>query len=64
MKLDGETPLALRQVLNVFCEYHNISVMDEVAVEAAAVLVKLVAGGELNMQMLRDRLEDWFAPII
>jgi hypothetical protein len=61
MALDGASLMIVRQALNAFCEYHNISLLDEVAVEAADQLVKMVVRGEGGLDVLKWQLEDWFS---
>lgn len=61
MALDGASLMIVRQALNAFCEFHNISLVDELALEAADQLVKMVLRGEGGLDILKRQLEDWLA---
>jgi hypothetical protein len=61
MALDGASLMIVRQALNAFCEFHNISLLDELALEAADQLVKMVIRGEGGLEVLRWQLEDWLS---
>ncbi|AYD03983.1 hypothetical protein [Neorhizobium sp. NCHU2750] len=61
MALDGASLMIVRQTLNAFCELHNISLVDELALEAADQLIKMVLRGESGVDVLKWKLDDWFA---
>jgi hypothetical protein len=48
----------MRQVLDDFCAQHDLSVKDRPAIEAAELLMRFVADGEVDPAELRDRLDD------
>lgn len=60
MALDGASLRLIRNALNAFCEYHNLPVLDEIATEAAEQLIKMVIGGESDIEPLLRSIEDWF----
>jgi hypothetical protein len=60
MALDGASLKLVRSALNAFCDYHNLPVLDETATEAAEQLIKMVVGGENDINLLLRHIEDWF----
>ncbi|MFS2151836.1 hypothetical protein [Rhizobium sp. Rhizsp42] len=50
--------IIMRQVLNEFRAQHDLSVKDRPAIEAAELLMRFVAEGELDPDEPRTRLDD------
>ncbi|MFK0333558.1 hypothetical protein ACIQUB_20790 [Rhizobium sp. NPDC090275] len=50
--------IVMREVLDEFCDQHDLSVRDHTAIQAAELLMRFAAEGDVTPQDLRDRLNE------
>lgn len=60
MRLDGAALALVRKALNAFCDFHNIPVVDDVALQAAEQLIKMVMIGDCRLDVLQGKIDEWF----